>query len=127
MLSNYFVSLIKAQLPFEPNEQQNDLLEALGRFLLSSEKRKIFLLKGYAGTGKTSIVGALVRALNKIGQKTVLLAPTGRAAKVFANYSGTPAFTIHKKIYRQKSLTDSIFSWLKIFSRMCFLLWMRLR
>mgnify|MGYP000854141014 FL=1 len=106
MLSNYFVSLIKAQLPFEPNEQQNDLLEALGRFLLSSEKRKIFLLKGYAGTGKTSVVGALVRALNKIGQKTVLLAPTGRAAKVFANYSGTPAFTIHKKIYRQKSLTD---------------------
>jgi len=106
MLSNYLISLIKAQLPFEPNEQQNDLLEALGQFMMVHEKRKIFLLKGYAGTGKTSVVGALVRALNNIGQKTVLLAPTGRAAKVFANYSGSPAFTIHKKIYRQKSLTD---------------------
>ena len=65
-----------------------------------------FLLKGYAGTGKTSIVSALVRAMHELEQKTVLLAPTGRAAKVFSVYSGMEATSIHKKIYRQKSVSD---------------------
>ena len=103
MLQNFIASQIKAQLPFEPTEQQTHLLDALGEFLMSTDKEKVFLLRGYAGTGKTSVVSALVRALNELKQKTVLLAPTGRAAKVIANYSGFPAFTIHKKIYRQKS------------------------
>ena len=106
MLQNFIASQIKAQLPFEPTEQQTHLLDALGEFLMSTDKEKVFLLRGYAGTGKTSVVSALVRALNELKQKTVLLAPTGRAAKVIANYSGFPAFTIHKKIYRQKSMAE---------------------
>lgn len=106
MLQNFIASQIKAQLPFEPTDQQIHLLDALGEFLMSTDKEKVFLLRGYAGTGKTSVVSALVRALNELKQKTVLLAPTGRAAKVIANYSGFPAFTIHKKIYRQKSMAE---------------------
>lgn len=106
MLANYIISEIKAQLPFEPNEQQEALIETLSNFLLSKDKKKIFLLKGYAGTGKTSIISAMVKAMDELHQKNILLAPTGRAAKVIANYAGMPAFTIHKKIYRQKSLAD---------------------
>jgi len=106
MLQNYIASCIQAQLPFEPTEQQTQLIEELGIFLMSTDKDKAFLLKGYAGTGKTSVMSALVRALNELKQKTVLLAPTGRAAKVISGYSGFPAFTIHKKIYRKKSMSE---------------------
>jgi len=106
MLQNFIASRIQAQLPFEPTEQQTQLIEQLGAFLMSSDNEKVFLLRGYAGTGKTSVVSALVRALNELKQKTVLLAPTGRAAKVISGYSGFPAFTIHKKIYRQKSMSE---------------------
>ena len=66
------------------------------------------MLRGYAGTGKTSLVGALVRTLDKLQQKSILLAPTGRAAKVFSAYAGHPAFTIHKKIYRQQSFSNEV-------------------
>ena len=106
MLQNFIASQITAQLPFEPTEQQTQLIEELGVFLMSTNKEKVFLLKGYAGTGKTSVVSAMVRALNELKQKTMLLAPTGRAAKVIAGYSGFPAFTIHKRIYRQKSMSE---------------------
>jgi len=106
MLQNFIATSIRAELPFEPTEQLSILLEALGGFLMSTDPEKIFLLRGYAGTGKTSVVSALVRAMNALQQKTMLLAPTGRAAKVIAGYSGFPAFTIHKKIYRQKSMAE---------------------
>lgn len=106
MLQNFIAARIKDQLAFEPTEQQVQLLDALGTFLMSTDPEKLFLLKGYAGTGKTSVVSALVRALNELQQKTMLLAPTGRAAKVIAGYSGFPAFTIHKRIYRQKSISE---------------------
>ncbi len=106
MLQNFIATRIRAELPFEPTEQQVDLLDLLGDFLMSTDPEKIFLLKGYAGTGKTSVVSALVRAMNALQQKTMLMAPTGRAAKVIAGYSGFPAFTIHKKIYRQKSMAE---------------------
>lgn len=106
MLHNFISSRIRAELPFEPTDQQAVLLDALGEFVMSTESEKIFLLRGYAGTGKTSVVSALVRALNALQQKTMLLAPTGRAAKVIAGYSGFPAFTIHKRIYRQKSMAE---------------------
>lgn len=106
MLQNFIANAIKGQLPFAPNEQQIQLLDMLGEFLMSTNPQKVFLLRGYAGTGKTSVVSALVRALNELKQKTMLLAPTGRAAKVIAGYSGFPAFTIHKKIYRQKSMSE---------------------
>ena len=106
MLHNFIASRIQDQLPFDPTEQQTQLIEELGVFLMSTDSEKVFLLRGYAGTGKTSVVSALVRALNELKQKTMLLAPTGRAAKVIAGYSGFPAFTIHKKIYRQKSMSE---------------------
>ena len=89
-------------LPYTPNEQQSELLTRLSRFVLNGRDTELFLLTGYAGTGKTSLVGALVKALDELKFKTVLLAPTGRAAKVFSRYASHPAFTIHRKIYRQQ-------------------------
>ena len=74
--------------------------------MLSGEADTAFLLKGYAGTGKTSLVAAMVQTLSELKQPVMLLAPTGRAAKVFSLYSGMPAFTIHRKVYRQKALTE---------------------
>lgn len=106
MLSDFISTKIRQEFGFEPTGQQSVLIDQLGAFIMSADTQKAFLLKGYAGTGKTSIVSALVRALNSLEQKTELLAPTGRAAKVLSSYSGFPAFTIHKKIYRQKSITD---------------------
>ena len=80
-------------------------------FILSGDDRRVFLLCGYAGTGKTSLVAALVKTMEQLERRTVLLAPTGRAAKVFSSYSGRAAYTIHKWIYRQKSiLTGSAFT-----------------
>lgn len=76
--------------------------------MISTVNDSIFVLRGYAGTGKTSLVGALVKTLDKLQQKSVLLAPTGRAAKVFSAYAGHPAFTIHKKIYRQQSFSNEL-------------------
>ncbi len=89
--------------PFVPTPDQARLFELLHGFLLdaASGQRPTFLLTGYAGTGKTSVVSALVQALPALGYDCVLLAPTGRAAKVLAGYSGRPAHTIHKHIYRQ--------------------------
>ena len=75
-------------------------------FILSGDDRRVFLLCGYAGTGKTSLVAALVKTMEQLERRTVLLAPTGRAAKVFSSYSGKPAYTIHKWIYRQKSILN---------------------
>ncbi len=106
MLENFISSKILAELQFTPTEQQEQLISHLGHFLMSTENEKVFLLRGFAGTGKTTIISALVRAMNGLQQKSVLLAPTGRAAKVISGYSGFPAFTIHKKIYRQKSMAD---------------------
>ena len=109
MLHQYVSTRITEELPFSPTEQQSQLIDLLGQFLMSDASEKVFLLKGYAGTGKTSVVSALVRAMNSLKQKTILLAPTGRAAKVIAGYSGFPAFTIHKRIYRQKSMAEYSF------------------
>ncbi len=106
MLENFLALKIKEYLPFEPTAQQEELIGLLGEFLMSTDPEKLFLLKGYAGTGKTSVVSALVKMMNELKQKTQLLAPTGRAAKVIANYSGCTAFTIHKRIYRQKSMAE---------------------
>ncbi|GHA60004.1 ATP-dependent DNA helicase [Pontibacter akesuensis] len=98
------VEALRTSFPFEPTEDQAKLFARLDEFILAkSEERQVFLLKGYAGTGKTTVVTSLVKILNQFGYKYVLLAPTGRAAKVMSSYSGRPAFTIHKKIYRQTS------------------------
>ena len=109
MIDRFLYSKIIAQLRFEPTEQQQLLIEHLSKFLVSQQRDKTFLLKGYAGTGKTSVVSALVKSLVELEQKVVLLAPTGRAAKVLSHYSGQPAKTIHKHIYRQKSAADVSF------------------
>lgn len=85
-----------------PTPQQQEALERIVHFLLQPNNQSVFILKGYAGTGKSSLIGALVGAMTKLNQKTTLLAPTGRAAKVFAQYAHRSAFTIHKKIYRQQ-------------------------
>ncbi|WP_347156950.1 ATP-dependent DNA helicase [Pontibacter chitinilyticus] len=96
------VEALRNNFPFEPTEDQARLFARLDQFILAKEQeRPVFLLKGYAGTGKTTVVTSLVKILNAFGYKYVLLAPTGRAAKVMASYSNSPAFTIHKKIYRQ--------------------------
>ena len=98
---------IAAIFPFEPTHEQVIAMNRLACFMSAPDSRRVFLLKGYAGTGKTVIISSLVRALVKRRQRVVLMAPTGRAAKVFANTSGFAACTIHKKIYRQKSLLDA--------------------
>lgn len=109
MLTEFLASKIIQELPFEPTDQQRELIGELAVFLSLTDPEKLFLLKGYAGTGKTTVMSALVKALKRLQQKTILLAPTGRAAKVFSYYSGITAFTIHKKIYRQKSATEPVF------------------
>ena len=106
MLYKFLQNKISDNLPFVPNIEQKHCIELLAKFCTDRLTMQCFLLKGYAGTGKTSIVSALVRAMHELEQKTVLLAPTGRAAKVFSVYSGMEATSIHKKIYRQKSVSD---------------------
>lgn len=101
-------------LSFTPNAGQRELIGKLGTFLLDNTEGKLFILRGYAGTGKTSVVSALVRTLRSLGQKCILLAPTGRAAKVLSRYASVdekvPAYTIHKYIYRQQALGKEAFS-----------------
>lgn len=97
-----FYKEILQKFPYTPTEKQNELLDVLTDFIFSDDNRALFLLKGYAGTGKTTIISTVVHNLWKIGQKAVLLAPTGRAAKVISGYSNRQAFTIHKKIYFPK-------------------------
>lgn len=108
MLKNYLFKELKENLEFEPTPGQENLLKNLADYISSPGQNEIFLVKGYAGTGKTTTVNALVRTLSGMKQKSVLLAPTGRAAKVLSSYTSRPAFTIHKKIYRQKSGKDGL-------------------
>ena len=107
MNNEILASEIKENYPFSPTSGQETAIGLLSLFVCSEGERKAFLLKGYAGTGKTTLVGALVKTLRHQNIRVVLLAPTGRAAKVFSSYSGYQANTIHKKIYRQKNILDS--------------------
>ncbi len=100
-----FYEVLKDKFPHEPTLKQTVALKNLASFILSNKKDAIFLLKGFAGTGKTTLVGTLVNSLWKTTMKAVLMAPTGRAAKVMSNYSNTQAFTIHRKIYIPKKLS----------------------
>lgn len=99
MIQNFVKNRIISYLPFVPNEGQEAALSELSLFLAERSERPCFLLTGYAGTGKTSLVSALTQAMSALNQPTVLLAPTGRAAKVMSHYSGFGAYTIHKWIY----------------------------
>ena len=91
-----------------PTDDQSEALKKIASYICEDKNDVIFLLTGYAGTGKTSVISSIVRTLDMLRMKSVLLAPTGRAAKVLASYAGKQAFTIHKKIYRQKSSKDGM-------------------
>ena len=97
-----FDKLLLQSFPHNPTQKQAQLLKLLSNFIFNEDKDALFLLKGYAGTGKTTSIGTFVNLLSLARKKSVLLAPTGRAAKVIALYSKRPAYTIHKKIYFPK-------------------------
>lgn len=89
-----------------PTDDQSDALKKIAGYICDNNNDIMFLMTGYAGTGKTSVISSVVKTLDSLRMRSVLLAPTGRAAKVLSSYSGRQAFTIHKKIYRQKSSKD---------------------
>lgn len=96
---------ILQQFGFPPTQEQEHALEVFAEFLTDRDPHAVMILRGSAGTGKTTLSGAIVRTLKEIRQKVMLLAPTGRAAKVFSLNSGSPAYTIHRRIYREKSFS----------------------
>lgn len=102
MSASSFYRILKSNFPFSPTYKQDIFFQQIAEFVTNVNNNEIFVLKGYAGTGKTTVISTIVNNLVEIGKKYVLLAPTGRAAKVIANYSNKPAFTIHKKIYFPK-------------------------
>jgi exodeoxyribonuclease-5 len=108
MLRTHIARLIEDNFDYEPTDSQRELILKLSFFLTDSSPKNIFLLKGYAGTGKTSIISSLVKTFDEFRIQYVLLAPTGRAAKVLSTYTQRPAFTIHKKIYIQKSSKEGM-------------------
>lgn len=108
MLNNDLSQQIKRNFFYKPTGEQEITIESFVNFLFSPKTDAIFLLKGYAGTGKTTLISALVKTLDQLKQKCVLLAPTGRAAKVFSHYAGHPAYTIHRKIYRQRTFSNEL-------------------
>ena len=108
MINSHLSRQIRQNFPHTPTNEQLFALNILADFLLSANENSALLLKGYAGTGKTSLVGALVKTMSGLKQKSVLLAPTGRAAKVLSSYAGQQAFTIHKKIYRQNAFSNDL-------------------
>ena len=103
MDSSEFKKLLSERFPFVATDSQKFWLESIVDFLYTPDKNVLYLLKGYAGTGKSTLIGHLVKLLSMANYKAVLMAPTGRAAKVIANYSGKKAFTIHKQIYFTKA------------------------
>ena len=110
MIKDYFKELFLQNFGHTPTNQQLEVVNMLTDFIMEPHQQEIFILRGFAGTGKTSLISALVRTMQHIERECVLIAPTGRAAKVLSAYSCHPAFTIHKRIYRQKSIDkDSLF------------------
>ena len=106
MLNAHISHQIYAKLSFEATNNQKKIIEKLSDWICDDDFSRIFVLNGYAGTGKTTIIAAFVAALNDLGVKTILLAPTGRAAKVLSRYAHQDAYTIHKRIYRERTTGD---------------------
>lgn len=106
MLVEHIKSQIYRNFTFNPTFGQKKVIESLAEFISAPADDSIFILNGYAGTGKTTLIATLVETLKGLKIKSLLMAPTGRAAKVMAHYAGQRAYTIHKKIYRQKSLAS---------------------
>jgi exodeoxyribonuclease-5 len=105
-IDRFLVQKLKSYLGHEPTGAQETLLNDLAAFVAEPDGPSVFLLTGYAGTGKTTVVAALVKLLDEIEVESLLLAPTGRAAKVLSGYAGKSAYTIHRKIYRQRIQND---------------------
>ena len=97
---------IRQTFGFTPTAEQEYALDVFARFMTDSDDQVVMIMRGSAGTGKTTLAGAIVRAMAALKQKMILLAPTGRAAKVFSLNAGHAAYTIHRRIYRQKSAGD---------------------
>lgn len=108
MIIEELTRLITTEAGFAPTAEQAAAMTTFAHFMTDRHDRTVMIMHGSAGTGKTSLAAAIVRTMNKIGQKTVLLAPTGRAAKVFSLNAGMPAMTIHRKIYRQLTFTGDM-------------------
>lgn len=106
MISKLLEQAILERLNEIPTEGQHNLIKQLAGYIIQGANDTVFVLTGYAGTGKTSTIAAIINALDDFKIKTSLMAPTGRAAKVLSTFSGKPAYTIHKKIYKQKSSKD---------------------
>lgn len=108
MIKNHLNTLLTQKLPFPPTKSQQELISVLADYVTSSDPDVIMLIKGYAGTGKTTMIYSMTQVLDSLKIRSVLMAPTGRAAKVMAGYTGKAAFTIHKSIYRQQSSADGM-------------------
>ena len=106
MIQDELKYCIRQALGMMPTSEQDEAIELFAQFMTDRSEQVVMILRGSAGTGKTTLAGAIVRALAALKQKLILLAPTGRAAKVFSLYAGHPAYTIHRRIYRQKSAGD---------------------
>lgn len=106
MTSQSFFNELTRSFPYQATLQQQLFFEKISDFVTTKQKNSLFLLTGYAGTGKTSVIASLVNTLPLLNIRPILMAPTGRAAKVMSNYSGTPAFTIHRKIYHPRKKQD---------------------
>lgn len=105
MTPSEFISLIKKDLNYQPTPEQEHVLTVFSQFLADRNPHSVMVLRGSAGTGKTTLAAAMVSTLHRLGQKLMLMAPTGRAAKVFSLHSNLPAYTIHRRIYREKNYT----------------------
>ncbi len=108
MIENHLINVLTEKLTFPPTNSQAQLIDLMASYICSDEQDEIMLIKGYAGTGKTTMINTLTQVLDSLKIRSVLMAPTGRAAKVMADYTGKAAFTIHKSIYRQKSSSDGM-------------------
>ncbi len=98
---------IQQEFQKEPTNDQKQAIRTFIDFLTDTDRQSVMILRGSAGTGKTTLAGALVRAMQRLHQRVMLLAPTGRAAKVFSLYSNHPAFTIHRRIYREQKFVGA--------------------
>ena len=106
MIADELKYRVRGAFGYEPTREQQQAIDVFATFMADSRMMPVMVMRGAAGTGKTTLAAAIVRALQSLEQQLVLLAPTGRAAKVFSLYAGSAAYTIHRRIYRQKSLED---------------------
>ena len=103
MIRDFYIENIRRQMSVTPTMEQDTAMRLFAEYMTCRDDHPVFILNGAAGTGKTTLASAIVRALMEMKQKIVLMAPTGRAAKVFSLYSGQSAYTIHRRIYRQRT------------------------